>query len=147
MPGGERAIMLDKSQSDTTKQDDMEHIRLAVRQLCAKYGEEYWLNMDRTAGYPSDFVAELTASGFLGILIPEEYGGSGLGVAEAAVVMEEICRSGAHAGVARRKKRITYQKLLKANYAYRVLASLNPLQAAIPPASKPLPAKLLINTL
>ena len=78
---------------------EIEHIRLAVRQLCAKYGEDYWLDMDRTSGYPSDFVAELTASGFLGVLIPTEYGGSGLGVLEAAVVMEEICRSGAHAGV------------------------------------------------
>ncbi|MBT3611117.1 MAG: acyl-CoA/acyl-ACP dehydrogenase [Gammaproteobacteria bacterium] len=87
------------SQVANAKQDDMAHIRLAVRQLCAKYGEDYWLNMDRTSGYPSDFVAELTASGFLGVLIPEEYGGSGLGVAEACVVMEEICRSGAHAGV------------------------------------------------
>jgi acyl-CoA dehydrogenase len=55
--------------------------------------------MDRNSDYPSDFVAELTASGFLGVLIPEEYGGSGLGIAEASVVMEEICRSGAHAGV------------------------------------------------
>ena len=44
------------------KQDDMTHIRLAVRQLCAKYGEDYWLNMDRTSGYPSDFVAELLGS-------------------------------------------------------------------------------------
>ncbi len=79
--------------------DAIEHIRLAVRQLCAKYSEEYWLNMDRTNGYPSEFVAELTSSGFLGVLIPEQYGGAGLGVLEACAVMEEICRSGAHAGV------------------------------------------------
>ncbi|MFT7653488.1 MAG: acyl-CoA dehydrogenase [Limisphaerales bacterium] len=78
---------------------EIEHIRLAVKQLCAKYGEDYWLDMDRTSGYPSDFVAELTEAGFLGVLIPTEYGGSGLGVLEAAAVMEEICRSGAHAGV------------------------------------------------
>ena len=91
------------SQVANAKQDDMAHIRLAVRQLCAKYGEDYWLNMDRTSGYPSDFVAELTASGFLGVLIPEEYGGSGLGVAEACVVMEEICRSGLTPAFATRK--------------------------------------------
>jgi acyl-CoA dehydrogenase len=91
--------MKEDSQISNAKQNDMEHIRVAVRQLCAKYGEDYWLNMDRSSGYPSDFVAELTTSGFLGVLIPEEYGGSGLGVVEASVVMEEICRSGAHAGV------------------------------------------------
>ncbi|MEM7101387.1 MAG: acyl-CoA dehydrogenase family protein [Pseudomonadota bacterium] len=77
----------------------MDHIRLAVRQLCLQYGEDYWLEMDRSEGYPTDFVAELTEAGFLGVLIPEEYGGSGLGVMEAAAVMEEVCRSGAHAGV------------------------------------------------
>jgi alkylation response protein AidB-like acyl-CoA dehydrogenase len=91
--------MAEQEKTSSAKQADIEHIRLAVRQLCAKYGEEYWLNMDRNSDYPSDFVAELTASGFLGVLIPEEYGGSGLGIAEASVVMEEICRSGAHAGV------------------------------------------------
>ncbi len=82
-----------------TRAEEIEHIRLAVRQLCAGYGEEYWLDMDRTLGYPTEFVAELTQAGFLGVLIPEEYGGSGLGVLEAAAVMEEVCRSGAHAGV------------------------------------------------
>lgn len=79
--------------------NDLAEIRLAVRQLCAQYGEDYWLELDRNNGYPTDFVEELTKSGFLGILIPEEYGGAGLGVVEAAAVMEEVCRSGAHAGV------------------------------------------------
>lgn len=82
-----------------TENQDLEHIRQSVRQLCAKYSEDYWLEMDRTSGYPTDFVAELTAAGFLGVLIPEQYGGSGLGALEAAAVMEEVCRSGAHAGV------------------------------------------------
>lgn len=84
---------------DAARQDEIEHIRTAVRQLCAKYGEDYWLEMDKTLGYPSDFVRELTEAGFLGVLIPEQYGGSGLGVLEAAAIMEEVCRSGAHAGV------------------------------------------------
>ena len=78
---------------------DISEIRTAVRQLCEKFGEDYWLQMDRDGGYPAEFVAELTSSGFLGVLIPEQYGGAGLGVLEASAVMEEICRSGAHAGV------------------------------------------------
>ena len=79
--------------------DDLADIRQSVKALCAGFGEDYWLEMDRTHGYPTDFVAELTRAGFLGVLIPEEYGGSGLGVREASAVMEEVCRSGAHAGV------------------------------------------------
>lgn len=73
-------------------------IRKSVRQLCQKYGEDYWLELDRSSGYPTEFVKELTTSGFLTILIPQEYGGAGLGVIEASAVMEEVCRSGAHAG-------------------------------------------------
>jgi acyl-CoA dehydrogenase len=71
---------------------------LAVRQLCAKFGESYWLALDKDRGYPTEFVQALTESGFLTVLIPEAYGGSGLGVFEASVIMEEVCRSGAHAG-------------------------------------------------
>ena len=81
------------------EESDLAEIRQSVAQLCSRYGEDYWLDMDRNSGYPSDFVAELTKAGFLGVLIPEEYGGSGLGVLEASAVMEEVCRSGAHAGV------------------------------------------------
>ena len=73
-------------------------IRLAVRQLCAKFGESYWLALDKDRGYPTEFVQALTESGFLTVLIPEAYGGSGLGVFEASVIMEEVCRSGANAG-------------------------------------------------
>jgi acyl-CoA dehydrogenase len=77
---------------------EIQEIRTAVRALCDRYGEDYWLELDRTRGYPTEFVRELTEAGFLTVLIPEEYGGAGLGVREAAVVMEEVCRSGAHAG-------------------------------------------------
>ncbi|MEJ6671803.1 MAG: acyl-CoA dehydrogenase family protein [Pseudomonadales bacterium] len=77
---------------------DITDIRHAVRQLCAKFGESYWLELDRDRGYPTEFVQALTDSGFLTVLIPEVYGGSGLGVFEAAIIMEEVCRSGAHAG-------------------------------------------------
>ena len=73
-------------------------IRGSVKALCARYGEQYWLELDATRGYPTQFVRELTEAGFLTALIPEAYGGAGLGVLEAAVIMEEISRSGAHAG-------------------------------------------------
>jgi len=82
----------------TSTAAELQEIRQSVRQLCAKYGEDYWLELDRSNGYPTDFVAELTRSGFLTVLIPEAYGGAGLGVLEASAVMEEVCRSGAHAG-------------------------------------------------
>ena len=77
---------------------DITDIRHAVRQLCAKFGESYWLDLDKDRGYPTEFVQALTDSGFLTVLIPEVYGGSGLGVYEASIIMEEVCRSGAHAG-------------------------------------------------
>jgi len=81
-----------------SESSDISEIRAAVRQLCAQYGEDYWLELDRTRGYPTEFVDELTRSGFLTVLIPEAYGGAGLGVYEASIIMEEVCRSGAHAG-------------------------------------------------
>lgn len=77
---------------------ELTEIRHSVRQLCESYGEDYWLQLDSSRGYPTEFVKELTTSGFLTVLIPEEYGGAGLGVLEASVIMEEVCRSGAHAG-------------------------------------------------
>lgn len=87
------------SAKHTATNNELDEIRASVRRLCDTFGEEYWLQMDRDQGYPTEFVDALTAAGFLGVLIPEQYGGSGLGVLEAAAVMEEICRSGAHAGV------------------------------------------------
>lgn len=81
-----------------TETTELNEIRQSVRQLCLGYGEDYWLELDRTRGYPTEFVQELTTSGFLTVLIPQEYGGAGLGVLEASVIMEEVCRSGAHAG-------------------------------------------------
>ena len=87
------------ARGDQQADNDITEIRAAVRQLCDKFGEDYWLQMERDNGYPTAFVEELTRSGYLGVLIPEQYGGAGLGVLEASAVMEEICRSGAHAGV------------------------------------------------
>ena len=77
---------------------EITEIRAAVRQLCSTFGEDYWLELDRSRGYPTEFVKALTDSGFLTVLIPEAYGGSGLGVYEASIIMEEVCRSGARGG-------------------------------------------------
>ena len=77
---------------------DTKQIRESVATICQKYGEEYWRDLDKKKEYPTDFVKEMTTSGFLNILIPQEYGGAGLGLKEACVVLEEISLQGAHAG-------------------------------------------------
>jgi acyl-CoA dehydrogenase len=71
-------------------------LRDAVRSLCARYGEDYWQAHDRERTYPEAFVRDLTEAGYLSCLIPEEYGGAGLGLREACAIMEEINRSGAN---------------------------------------------------
>ena len=75
-----------------------EEIREAVRALCANYPSSYWQAADRDGAYPEAFVDALTRAGWMAALIPSEYGGSGLGLAEASVIMEEINRSGANSG-------------------------------------------------
>jgi acyl-CoA dehydrogenase len=79
-----------------SKSADTDHadIREGVRALCAKFPGEYWRALDRERGYPTEFVAALTKAGFLAALIPEQYGGSGLSMTAAAVIMEEIQASG-----------------------------------------------------
>ncbi len=73
-------------------------IRESVRKLCARFPGEYWRALDRERAYPTDFVRTLTEEGFLSVLIPEEYGGSGLGLRAATAVLEEIHRSGSNGG-------------------------------------------------
>ncbi len=85
---------------DQDRADALTEIRTSVAALCARYGEDYWRELDATSGYPTEFVSEMTSAGFLGALIPEAYGGTGLGLLEAAVILEEISRRGAHAGAA-----------------------------------------------
>ena len=75
---------------------DHADIRTAVAELCSRFPGEYWRSLEPNA-YPDEFVAALTAGGWLGILIPEQYGGAGLGLAEASVVLEEINASGGNA--------------------------------------------------
>jgi acyl-CoA dehydrogenase len=75
-----------------------EEIRDAVRALCSEFPAEYHRKIDEARGYPEEFVDKLTKAGWMAALIPEEYGGSGLGLAEASVIMEEINRSGGNSG-------------------------------------------------
>ena len=72
-------------------------IREEMRKLCRKYPDEYWRRLDQEDAYPAHFVQELTDAGWLAALIPEQYGGSGLTVREASVILEEINRSGGNA--------------------------------------------------
>ncbi len=78
--------------------DQHQEIRDAVRALCAEFPAEYFRHIDEQRGYPEEFVKALTAAGWLAALIPQEYGGSGLGLTEASVIMEEINRTGGNSG-------------------------------------------------
>jgi acyl-CoA dehydrogenase len=78
--------------------DPYREIRDAVRDLCSHYPDSYFREIDAARGYPEAFVDALTEAGWLAALIPEAYGGSGLGLAEASVIMEEINRCGGNAG-------------------------------------------------
>lgn len=78
--------------------DPYQDIRDAVRALCAEFPPEYHRRVDEARGYPEEFVDALTRAGWMAALIPEEYGGSGLGLAEASVIMEEINRAGGNSG-------------------------------------------------
>ena len=78
--------------------DEYQELRDAVRALCAGFDSTYWQNIDEQRAYPEAFVDALTQAGWLAALIPTQYGGSGLGLAQASVIMEEINLSGGNAG-------------------------------------------------
>lgn len=78
--------------------DEYSDIREQVQKLCAQYPGEYWRELDAKREYPTEFVKALTEAGYLSVLIPEEFGGSGLGITAAAVIMEEIQKSGCNGG-------------------------------------------------
>ncbi|WP_407181413.1 acyl-CoA dehydrogenase family protein [Bradyrhizobium sp. STM 3562] len=80
--------------------EDFSDLRNSVRQICKRFPGEYWRALDDRSGYPTEFVAALTEAGFLGALIPEEYGGSGLPLRAAAVILEEINANGCSASPA-----------------------------------------------
>jgi acyl-CoA dehydrogenase len=73
-------------------------MREALRDLCSRFPDEYFLKIDHERGYPEAFIKALTDAGWLSVMIPQEFGGSGLGLAEASVVMEEVNRCGGNAG-------------------------------------------------
>jgi acyl-CoA dehydrogenase len=78
--------------------DRYPELREAVSDLCERFGDAYWRQLDEAREYPEAFVKELTDAGWLSALIPEEYGGTGLGMAEASVILEQINRCGGNAG-------------------------------------------------
>ena len=77
----------------SASESDRQAIREAIRKICAGFPDSYWREVDREGAYPQGFVDALTASGYLAALIPEEYGGAGLGLTEAGIILEEINRS------------------------------------------------------
>ena len=80
---------------DFTLGAEREAIQDAVAGICARFGDEYWLGKDKEGGFPHDFHRAFAEAGFLGICVPEAYGGSGLGITEAAIMMEAVAASGA----------------------------------------------------
>jgi len=80
----------------TTREHDLREIRDAVARLCAGFPGEYWRELDRARSYPTEFVRALTQAGYLSCLIPEQYGGTGLGLTAACAILEEIHKSGAN---------------------------------------------------
>jgi alkylation response protein AidB-like acyl-CoA dehydrogenase len=82
----------------SSAEPQFQEIRDAVRALCARFTDEYFRALDRERAYPEEFVRALTQAGWLAALIPREYGGAGLGLAEASVIMEEINRCGGNSG-------------------------------------------------
>ncbi|TMF05876.1 MAG: acyl-CoA dehydrogenase [Chloroflexi bacterium] len=85
---------------DFSVPEEHDAIRAAIRELCVAYPDAYWRDLDRTHAYPTDFVQTLTEAGWLAVLIPTEYGGAGLGIAEASIILEEINRGGGNAATA-----------------------------------------------
>ena len=81
---------------DLPQGEEIAHIRQSVRKLCEPYPAEYWRKLDRENAYPTEFVNAFSEAGYLSVLIPEEFGGSGLPLSAAAAILEEIQRAGAN---------------------------------------------------
>jgi acyl-CoA dehydrogenase len=84
-----------KPEMDFALSAEQEAIRTAVEKICARFGDDYWLAKDRDGGFPDDFHRAFAEAGWLGVCIPQEYGGAGLGVTEATLLMQTIAESGA----------------------------------------------------
>ncbi|MDQ3461012.1 MAG: acyl-CoA/acyl-ACP dehydrogenase [Deinococcota bacterium] len=90
--------MGDEDMGVSAQADELhDDLRQGVRKLCARYPDAYWRELDQREGYPDAFIRAMTEAGYLAALIPEEYGGSGLGVTEASIILEEVHRSGGNA--------------------------------------------------
>jgi acyl-CoA dehydrogenase len=80
---------------DFTPDEDLEDIRIGIRRICEKFDDEYWAERDARHEFPHDFYAALADGGWIGIAIPEEYGGGGRGLLEASIILQEVAASGA----------------------------------------------------
>src|SRR5258707_7887077 len=80
---------------DFSLSPEQQQIRDEVRKLCAQFDDAYWLEKDRSGDFPHELHAALSAAGWLGIAMPEAYGGAGLGITEAVIMMQAIAESGA----------------------------------------------------
>ena len=88
---------IQKKEDMNSHESTISEIKLAVEKLCQEYPGEYWRELDREQKYPTEFVKALTESGFLSVLIPEQFGGSGLGILAASTILEEIHSQGCNA--------------------------------------------------
>ena len=88
---------IQKKEDINSHESTIAEIKLAVEKLCQEYPGEYWRELDREQKYPTEFVKALTESGFLSVLIPEQFGGSGLGILAASTILEEIHSQGCNA--------------------------------------------------
>ena len=98
MPPARIGEQVGGTELQTVADGSHEDVRKAVRDLCAAFPPEYHRRIDQERGYPEEFVEALTKAGWMAAMIPESYGGSGLGLTEASIIMEEINRSGGNAG-------------------------------------------------
>src|SRR5689334_11814519 len=88
------AMQTDATHTSKQVAEDRQAIREAVRTLCKDFPDAYWREVDKAERYPEEFVSALTSSGYLAALIPEEYGGAGMGITEASIILEEINHAG-----------------------------------------------------
>ena len=92
---GDKRVLRGEPRMDFSLSAEQETIRDAVGKVCARFGDDYWLAKDRDGGFPDDFHRAFADDGWLGVCIPQQYGGAGLGVTEAALMMQTIAESGA----------------------------------------------------
>src|SRR5262249_27002370 len=94
-PPSKRSYRRAEAAMDFSLSQEQQQIRDAIRRLCARFDATYWLEKDRSGAFPHELHAALAEGGWLGIAMPEEYGGAGLGITEAALMMQAIAESGA----------------------------------------------------